>query len=149
MRIGTIVVLGLSTLAATACGSAGDTAASRVGPPTPVNLAVYVNDSRISVSPAAVGAGPVVFIVTNQAARSEALVISAASGDSHPLASTAPINPQGTTQVTVDFKPGNYTIFTAARGQTDAQRSRPSSIAPASLHVGRLRGSSDSSLLQP
>ncbi len=143
------MILGLSTLAATACGSAGGTAASKVGPPTPVNLTVYVNDSRISVSPMAVGAGPVVFIVTNQASRSEALAISAASGHAQPLASTAPINPQGTTQVAVDFKPGNYTISTAPHGHTDAQLSRPSSVTPASLHIGRRRASSDSALLQP
>lgn len=149
MRIRTIVILGASTLATAGCGSAGGQAASQPAQATPVNLAVYVSDSRISVSPKAVGAGPVVFVVTNQANHSEALAIAPVSGPSHPLASTAPLNPQGTTQVTVDFKPGDYTISTAAHGETDAQLSRPSSIAPASLHIGRPRASSDNSLLQP
>jgi len=149
MRIRTIVTVGASALAATACGSAGGKAASRVGQPTPVNLAVYVNDSRISVSPRAIGAGPMVFVVTNQASRSEALAISAVSRRLHPLAFTAPINPQGTTQVSVDFKPGDYTISTAAHGRTDAQLARASSITPASLHIGRKRASSSNSLLEP
>ena len=149
MRIRTIVAVGVSALAVTACGSTGGKAASRAGAPTPVNLTVYVNDSRISLSPQAVGAGPVIFIVTNQASHSEALAITRGPVSSHPLASTAPINPQGTTQLSVDFKPGDYTISTAAQGRTDAQLSRPSSIAPASLHVGRRRASSSNSLLQP
>src|SRR5450755_3010335 len=120
MPIRTIVTVAAGAMAVSACGSAGGKAASRAGQPTPVNLAVYVDDSRISVSPQAVGAGPVVFVVTNQATNSESLAISSVSGNSHPLASTAPINPQGTTQVSVDFKPGDYTISTAAHGRTDA-----------------------------
>jgi hypothetical protein len=96
-----------------------------------------------------VGAGPVIFVVTNQASHSEALAITRGPASSHPLASTAPINPQGTTQVSVDFKPGDYTIATAAHGRTDAQLSRASSIAPASLHIGRKRANSSNSLLQP
>jgi hypothetical protein len=149
MRVATIVTVGASALAATACGSAGGKAASRAGRPTPVDLAVYVNDSRISVSPRAVGAGPVVFVVTNQATHAESLAITRGPATSHPLASTAPINPQGTTQVSVDFKPGDYTISTAAHGRTDAQLARPSSITPASVHIGRRRASSSNSLLQP
>jgi hypothetical protein len=149
MRIRTIVTVGASALAVTACGSSGGKAASRAGAPTPVNLSVYVNNSRISVSPQMVGAGPVIFVVTNQASHSEALAITRGAASSHPLASTAPINPQGTTQVTVDFIPGEYTISTAGHGRTDAQVSRPSPIAPASLHIGRMRASSGNSLLGP
>jgi hypothetical protein len=148
MRIRTLVIVGASTLAVSACGTAGGKAATKLRPPTPVNLSVYVNNSRISVSPTTTGAGPVVFTVTNQASQSEALSIRT-SGQSRALASTAPINPQGTTQVSVDFKPGNYTIATAPRGQTDAQLSQPSAIASASIHVGRMRASSSNSVLQP
>jgi hypothetical protein len=89
-----------------------------------------------------------VFIVTNQASHSEALAISK-SGENHALASTAPINPQGTTQVSVDFKPGDYTIATGSHGSTDASLSAPSSIRSASIHIGRERQNSSSDLLQP
>lgn len=142
------MVVGFSALAAASCGSAGGKAASRPRPATPVNLAVYVNDSRISVSPSAIGAGPVVFVVTNQASHAESLAI-APLGRSKVLASTAPINPQGTTQVSVDFRPGDYTIETAPRGKTDAQLSQQSTITPASLHIGHARPSSSNQLLQP
>lgn len=141
-------MLGACALAVSACGSAGGKSPTQLRPPSPVSLSVYVNDSRVSVSPTSVGAGPVVFVVTNQASHAEALAISA-SGKSTPLASTAPINPQGTTQVSVTFKPGDYTIATAPHGTTDAQLSRPSPIQPASIHIGRERASSSNALLQP
>jgi hypothetical protein len=148
MRIRTIGIVAAGTLALAGCGSAGGESPSQPRPPTAVNLTVYVNDARVSVSPTSVGAGPVVFIVTNQASQAEALAISS-SGDSQPLVSTAPINPQGTTQLQLSFKPGIYTIATAPRGRTEAELSRPSPIAPASLHIGRERARGDSQLLQP
>jgi hypothetical protein len=146
MRIRTIGQLAIIALAVSACGSAGGTSASLSRPPNPVNLSVYVNDSRVSVSPAHVGAGPITFIVTNQASHAEALAISKGGST---LASTAPINPQGTTQVSVDFKPGEYTIATGAHGANDAQLSKQSSIRPASIHIGRERAGSSNSVLQP
>lgn len=148
MRIRMIGVIAVSVLAIAACGSTGGKSASQLRPPTPVNLTVYVNDSHVSVSPSSVGAGPVVFIVTNQASTAQALAISKA-GQGSPLARTAPINPQGTTQVAVDFRPGEYTIGTASRAGTDASLAQPSSIRSASIHVGHERQSSSTDLLQP
>lgn len=146
MRIRTIGQLAVTALIVTACGSAGGQSPSVARPPNPVNLTVYVNDSHISVSPAHVGAGPITFIVTNQASQAEALAISKGGST---LASTAPINPQGTTQVSVNFRPGKYTIATGSEGKNDAQRSKQSHIRPASLHIGHERASSSNSLLQP
>jgi hypothetical protein len=146
MRIRTVGELAIIALIVSACGSAGGGSPSAARPPNPVNLTVYVNDSRVSVSPAHVGAGPITFIVTNQASQAESLAISKGGST---LASTAPINPQGTTQVSVNFTPGKYTIATGARGRSEAQRSRASSIRPASIHIGRERESSSNSVLQP
>src|SRR5947209_5753112 len=56
------------------CGDGGHFA-NHPRPASPINLTVYINDQRVSLSPAAAGAGPVVFIVTNQASRSESLTI--------------------------------------------------------------------------
>ncbi len=145
MRIG---LLGATVLVVCACGSSGGGSPTAPTPPSAINLAVYVNDSRVSVSPASIGAGPVVFVVTNQASHAEALAIST-SGGSETVASTAPINPQGTTQVSVNFKPGDYTIATAPHGSTDASLSQPSSIRPASVHVGLARPSASNDLLAP
>jgi hypothetical protein len=146
MRIRTIGQLAIIALIVTACGSAGGQSPSVARPPNPVNLTVYVNDSHVSVSPARVGAGPITFIVTNQASHAESLDI---SKNGSTLATTAPINPQGTTQVSGTFEPGRYTIATGDRGRNDAQLSRQSSIRPASIHIGRERESSSNSVLQP
>ena len=146
MRIRTIGQLAVTALVVSACGSAGGESPSAARPANPVNLTVYVNDSKVSVSPASVGAGPITFIVTNQATHAESLAISMGGST---LASTAPINPQGTTQVSVNFRPGKYTIATGAQGKNDAQLSKQSSIRPASIHIGRERESSDNAVLQP
>ena len=148
MRIRMMGVLGAGALALSACGSVGGKAASAPRPPTPVNLTVYVNDHRVSVSPASIGAGPVLFIVTNQSSKAETLSISR-SGASQPLASTAPINPQGTTQIAVNFRPGDYTIGTGGQASTDAALTEQSPIRSAQVHIGRERQSSSDTLLQP
>jgi hypothetical protein len=146
MRIRTVGQSVIIALIVSACGSAGGQSPSASRPPNPVNLTVYVNDSHVSVSPAHVGAGPITFIVTNQASQAESLAISRGGST---LASTAPINPQGTTQVSVNFAPGKYTIATGDQGASDAQRSKQSSIRPASIHIGHERASSSNSVLQP
>jgi hypothetical protein len=146
MRIWMIGVVG-AAFVISGCGGTGGSAPTEPRSPSPVNLSVYVNDSHISVSPSRIGAGPVIFIVTNQASKSEGLAISK-SGHSPPIASTAPINPQGTTQVSVNVRPGDYTIATAAHG-TDAQLSKQSAIRSASIHIGRERENADNELLQP
>jgi hypothetical protein len=138
----------LSALVLTACGSSSGGFQNKPRPPLPVNLTVYINDARVSVSPTAVGAGPVVFIVTNAARRTESLLIQSADG-SRTLANTGPINPQTTAQVTVDFAdPGAYQVATGKSG-TEAQQAAPSSIRPAKLTIGRARASSSNALLQP
>lgn len=145
MRIRTMGAMAITAAALSGCGSTGGKSAAVLRPAAPVNLSVYISDSRISVSPSAVGAGQVVFIVTNQARHAEALAISRGS---HTLATTAPINPQGTTQVSVNTRPGTYTVATAPHG-TEAQQSQLSAIAAASVHVGHPRPSSSNQVLQP
>jgi hypothetical protein len=146
MRRTTIGILVAGAVAVSGCGTSGGTLPTASRPAVPVNLTVYVNDSKVSVSPTSVGAGTVVFVVTNQASHAEALTISTADG-SQTLASTAPINPQGTTQVSVDFKQGDYTIATVPRGSTDASLANPTSIAAASIHIGPERPSSNNHLI--
>jgi hypothetical protein len=147
MRSTTFAILLASALAVSACGG-GTTFANKPRPPTPVNLTVYINDARVSVSPSSVGAGPVVFIVTNAASDTETLTVRAPGGGS--LANTGPINPQATAQVIVDFRdPGDYTVSTGKPGTTQAAQAAPSSIQSATLHIGASRPSGSNALLQP
>src|SRR5437588_2516735 len=146
----TIGMLAVGALTASGCGSSS-TFANKPRPATPVNLTVYINNSRVSVSPGRVGAGPVVLIVTNQASSSETLkILPAGAAATQSLADTGPINPQGTTQVSVNFtSQGDYTIATGSGGSTDAALSTAASIRPATLHVGPARPNASNQLLQP
>jgi hypothetical protein len=141
----TIAMLACTALAVSACGSSA-TGATTARPATPVNLTVYIDDNRVSVSPSSVGAGPVDFIITNQASNAESLAIlrtGAAAGQS--LATTGPINPQGTAQVTINFSsPGRYSLATSGGGQGSV-----SGIRAASLRIGPRRTDSNHQLLQP
>ena len=132
-------MLAIGALAVSGCGGTSQ-GATQPRPPAPVNVTVYIDDSRVSVSPASIGAGPVAFIITNQASDAESLAV--LSGG-QPVASTGPINPQATAQLTVDLStPGRYSLSTgpSAGGL---------SIRAASLLIGRPRPSSDNQLLQP
>ena len=136
------VVLGVS-----ACGSAGSPAASRPAPPDPIVVSAYVSPTGVRVSPSHFGAGPILLTVTNQSARAVALRIQRGA---HAVARTAPLNPQGVTQLKVDLGRGAYSLLAARAGRrTDAQRTLPSHLIGARLRVGRPRPSSGASLLQP
>ena len=105
-------------------------------PPTPVDLSVYIDNGRVSVSPSDVGAGPVTLYVTNQASHSQTLQIRDSAGGS--LASTGAINTGQTAQISTDLqRPGTYALAVS------------SPIPAARLHIGRPRGNSDNALLQP
>jgi hypothetical protein len=146
-RIG---IIAISTVAIAGCGSSSHFA-NRPSPPVPVNLTVYINDQRVSVSPAAVGAGPVVLIVTNQASTAESLtVLPAGAAAAQPIADTGPINPQATAQVTVNLNtPGSYTVGITPNASTEAAAALPAGVRPAVLRVGQPRPSGSNALLQP
>ena len=141
----TIGMLAVSALAASACGATSK-GATTPRPPAPVNLTVYIDNSRVSLSPTDVGAGPVAFIITNQASQAESLtILRAGSAAGQPLADTGPINPQATAQLTVNFtSPGIYAVSAG-----DGGGGASSSIRSAALHVGKARPSSNNQLLQP
>jgi hypothetical protein len=138
-------MLAVSALAVSACGASSQ-GATTPRPPAPVNLTVYIDNSRVSLSPASVGAGPVAFIITNQASQAESLAIlhsGSAAGQS--LANTGPINPEATAQVTVNFSsPGSYSVSTGGGGSSPG-----SAIRAATLSVGKARGNGNNQLLQP
>jgi hypothetical protein len=150
MRKTTSLLLALCAVAVYGCSSSG-TFANKPSPPQPVNVTVYVNDSKVSASPTKVGAGPVNFVVTNQASKSVALtILPAGSAASQPLADTGPINPQATAQITVNLTSrGDYTVATTSGGSTEASATTNTPIAPATIHVGGPRSGGSTQLLTP
>jgi hypothetical protein len=144
MWAATIVAAGAVML--TGCGSSGGTAVSRVGPPNPLNVSVLITNARVVATPERFGAGPVLFTVTNQASRARTLQIFRGRGMR--VADTAPLNPQGSTQVSVVVARGRYTLSAGSRARTDAQLDAPQT-QPLTIVVGRARRSSGSTLLTP
>lgn len=140
MRGATIGMLALLAFGAAGCGSTAHFA-DKPHAPTPVNLTVYISDARVSVSPSSVGAGPVIFTITNQASKAVALAVRPAGGGSA-LATTAPINPQATSSFQVDFHSGDYTVVPNTN-------TLGASISSASLHIGQSRPSGNNALLEP
>jgi hypothetical protein len=148
MRRTTIGMLMLAGVVVSSCGNS-TTFANKPRPASAVNVTVYLNQTRVSISPSSIGAGPVVFIVTNQSSQSESLSV-VPPGAQQPLAETGPISPQATAQVTVDMSsPGDYTIATGRVGATDAALATTAPLQPATLHIGAPRPSSSGQLLQP
>jgi hypothetical protein len=148
MRRTTIGIVAVTATILVGCGSSS-TFKNNPRPPTPVDLTVYINNARVSVSPSSVGAGPVIFIVTNQSTKTQSLAVARANPAGKALARTGPIHPQATSEVTINFKPGDYVVGTGPTGSTDASRAAPTGIHPASLHIGKPRKSANDVLLQP
>ena len=141
MRIWPAVIVAAGAVTLAGCGSSGGTAGSRVGPPNPLGVSVLITNSRVVASPERFGAGPVLFTVTNQASSSRTLQIF--RGRDMRVADTAPLNPQGSTQVSVVVNRGRYRLSADGRQRSDAQ------TQPLTIVVGRTRRSSGSSLLAP
>jgi hypothetical protein len=150
MRRTTLGTLAVTAVTVAGCGG-GAHFANHPRPPAPVNLTVYINDRNVSVSPASVGAGPVVFIITNQSSNAESLAVaSSGSATSQPLADTGPISPQATAQLTIDLEnPGQYTVEIAPNSSSEAAAATPTGIRPALIRVGNRRASSNNDLQQP
>jgi hypothetical protein len=144
----TLLVMTIALVAG--CGSGGGHFANLPRPPSPVNVTVYINDQRVSISPSSVGAGPVVFIVTNQASQAQSVnILPSGVSAGQALADTGPISPQATAQITVNLNRGDYSVATGPTGATEAAQATPSGIAPASLHIGKERPSASSQLMTP
>ena len=127
--------------------AAAPSSAARPTPPSPIVVSAYVGAGQVRVSPAHFGAGPILLTVANQSAHAISLRVLRGS---RLVARTAPINPQGVTQLKVDLDRGDYTLAAAGAGRrTDAQKTLPSRTSAARLRVGRERPSGGSNLLQP
>ncbi|WP_210493756.1 hypothetical protein [Patulibacter sp. SYSU D01012] len=120
----------------TACGRtdpADKPNASR--PPTQLQLSAAITDRGVSLSPDAVGGGPVRIVINNLTQRSLRPRLTRGGG---PTASTRRrVAPGGVATIQADLRKGAYRLTAG-----DA-------VAPAQLTVGRRRPSADGELLLP
>jgi len=126
-----------STLAG--CGDDGDYA-NKPRPAPPINVTAAISDTKISISPKEVGAGPVVIIVSNQTGADQTVTLQtdeiAGSGPGL-KESSDPIQPRGTGTLKVDVREGSYAL-----SASDGSK-------PAKFEVGPARKSGQDQLLQP
>lgn len=124
------------------CGGGDDSYDNAERPPAPVNVSVNLASSRVLVSPARIGAGPIVLLISNQSGRTRDMTLSAPAGSSSACVdaevSSGPISPQGNARVQLPVVEGRCLVGVAG-----------GDLEPAPLTVGPERRSAQDDLLQP
>ena len=123
------------------CGSS-DSYDNAARPPAPINVAVNLTSERVAISPARVGAGPIVLLVANESGRSRDVKLTAPDGSSSSCVegdvSSGPINPEGTARLQIPLLEGRCVVAVA-----------DGALEPARLTVGPPRPTAQQDLLQP
>jgi hypothetical protein len=133
-------VLVIAVLALSGCGGS-EQRENRLRPPAPVTLTGAIHKTGLQISPASVGAGTIVLIVSNQSGVRQTVTFETEElGGSKPglKQSTQPIGPRATTTLKADVREGTYAIST-----------KSGDVSPATVKVGGPRKSAQDELLQP
>jgi hypothetical protein len=120
-----------------ACGE--EDFANRPRPPVPVELTGVIQEEKVTVSPAKVGAGPVLITISNQTRAAHTITLEGESVRER----LGPVQPQDTATIQKALEPGSYRV-TAGSARAVARE-----IKPAELTIGKSRGSSSNEVLQP
>lgn len=105
----------IASLGVSACGTTQHD--NRPRPPAQIVLSAAITPSKVSVSPRAVGAGPVTLVVTNLTASSQQLTFESASDSGSGIRQqTGPINPQDTATLKATVSPGIYKVRVSGAG---------------------------------
>ena len=107
-------------------------------PPAPITITAYISPSRVSVSPASFGAGPITVLVTNHSTSSQEVTFETGGSGSSVTQTTGPINPGDTGEIKLFVREGEYRL-----------RASSGSISPATVMVGGERPSAQNEVLQP
>jgi hypothetical protein len=111
-------------------------------PPVAIELTGVIQARGVSVSPAKVGAGPILITISNQTGEAHTVTLES-SGDSSVDEQVGPIAPQDTATIQKTVAPGPYQV----RAGSAAAVKKP--IPPAELTVGPKRVSSSDKVLLP
>jgi hypothetical protein len=128
------VLLGL-VLVLSGCGGDDEGRASKLRPPSPIQISVVIGENSVSASPRKFGAGPISLLTSNQSRASHTLTISGPRLEQ----SVGPINPQDTALLRVTVQPGQYSL----------SADDSAVVRSARLTVGPKRPSAQNQLLQP
>jgi hypothetical protein len=117
------------------CGSSGPKYTNHLRPPSPAMITARIGEDQIEVSPAKVGAGPLVVVISNQSDRTQRVVFQPA-GRAGGRKATTEVGAQSTGQLSANPRTGRYEL--SVRGGS-----------PASVRIGPRRKSAQDQLLRP
>jgi hypothetical protein len=122
---------------AAGCGSGGPKYTNHLRPPTPATISALIDGSQVKVSPASVGAGPLVVLISNQSDRTQRVTFEPA-GRAGGRKATTSVGAQGTGHLSANPRTGHYELSVGGR-----------SISPATVRIGPRRKSAQDQLLRP
>jgi hypothetical protein len=108
-------------------------------PSLPVELTGVIQEEKVSVSPAKVGAGPVLITISNQTDAAHTVTLEGESVRER----VGPVNPADTATIQKTLEPGSYRVSAGSARAVERE------IAPAELTIGKQRGNSSNEVLQP
>jgi hypothetical protein len=135
-RATTAAVLAAGIVAA---GCGGEDFANNPRPPVPVELTGVIQPDAVTVSPARIGAGPVLITMSNQTRIPITITLEGTSVRDR----LGPVPPLDTATIQRTLDPGRYEV------QAGSDVALPREIRPAELEIGRERRSSSNDLLLP
>jgi hypothetical protein len=136
-RRAAMFLLAVALSAATGCG--GKDFANRPRPPTTIDLSGVIQDNKVTISPAKVGAGAVEITISNQTKAAHTITLEGESIRER----VGPVNPLDTATIQKTLQPGSYTV---KAGSTAAVARE---IKPARLTISKERSNSSNDVLQP
>jgi hypothetical protein len=136
-RVGALLGVAISAALVAGCGDEDFENAAR--PPVPVGLTGVIQSDRVTVSPARVGAGPIVITISNQTQRVRTVTL---EGETL-VTRGGPIQPGDTATIQRTLAPGSYEV--RAGSPTAVRRE----IEPAMLDIGAERPASNNDLMLP
>jgi hypothetical protein len=108
-------------------------------PPLPIELTGVIQSDKVTVSPAKIGAGPVLITIANQTDDPHPIILSGGSLEAHFPA----VAPTDTATIQRTLAPGDYEVTAGSEAAV------PKEIKPATLQVGKERPSSSDDLQLP
>jgi hypothetical protein len=130
---------GLAVVAALIAGCGEDDFKNEARAPVRLALTGVIQDDKVTVSPAKIGAGPVEITISNQTDSTRTITLENESI----IEKAGPVQPGATATIQRTLEPGSYEV---RAGSKKAVRKE---IQPAVLTIGKERANSNNELLLP
>jgi hypothetical protein len=130
---------GLAVVAALIAGCGDEDFKNEARAPVRVALTGVIQDDKVTVSPAKIGAGPVEITISNQTDSERTITLEGESITEQ----QGPVQPGDTATIQKTLAPGNYEVRAGSRKAVRKE------IQPAVLRIGKERENSNNELLQP